>query len=275
MAPFAWPLCVCVLFLILGLVFLFRHQDDISHLLSRTKHIGKSGLTTSDTIGSNGLPINPSLVMGENGTGFVVYASNFASFNIGGGSANWNYPVNQSISSISYARGGGIVLADSQGNQIPIDSTGTVGSSVALSASVLQPSWTGDWQGAFPGFNIGLATIVAPVMDWGESVWAAAGGSPTPASEAFQMAPFPPLPSCPGAQTPCTLEALGGAMVSLRQLMAGSCPNCSSKVFNRVGSSYNQPDFSTFLQLTPRFYNGALSSLPAENVCDSQGFRDG
>jgi hypothetical protein len=49
MAPFAWPLCVCVLFLILGLVFLFRHQDDISHLLSRTKHIGKSGLTTSDT----------------------------------------------------------------------------------------------------------------------------------------------------------------------------------------------------------------------------------
>jgi hypothetical protein len=49
MEPFAWPLCVCTVFLILGLVFLFRHHDDVSRLLGRTRHIGKGGLTTSDT----------------------------------------------------------------------------------------------------------------------------------------------------------------------------------------------------------------------------------
>jgi hypothetical protein len=49
MEPFAWPICVCAVSLILGLFFLLRHREDISHLLSRTKHIGKSGLTTSDT----------------------------------------------------------------------------------------------------------------------------------------------------------------------------------------------------------------------------------
>jgi hypothetical protein len=63
-------------------------------------------------------------------------------------------------------------------------------------------------------------------------------------------------------------------MNSLRLLMAGSCPNCASQVFNsKLGSSYNQTDFSKFLQLTPRFYNGTRSSLPAKSVCDSQGLR--
>jgi hypothetical protein len=49
MSSFAWPLCVCAMILILGLVLIFRHHDDLSRLIGRTKHIGKGGITTSDT----------------------------------------------------------------------------------------------------------------------------------------------------------------------------------------------------------------------------------
>jgi hypothetical protein len=225
---------------------------------------------TQVAFGANGLPINPTFVLGENGIAFASYGTNFASFNLSSGSANWNYAASQGINSISYANGGGIVLADKQGNQIPIDSNGNAGSSVPLSASFLQPSWTGDWQGAFGSSGIVLASIVAPVMDWGPSVWAAPAGSPTPASAAFQMSPFPPLLSCPGEQTPCTLEALGGAMVALRQLMAGSCSACATAL-GKVGSSYTTSAFSTFLMRTPRFYDGTRSSLKLGSVCDTAG----
>jgi len=49
MTAFAWPLCVCGALLILGLVILVPQRDAIGALIRRTKHIGKGGLTTSDT----------------------------------------------------------------------------------------------------------------------------------------------------------------------------------------------------------------------------------
>jgi hypothetical protein len=49
MSAFAWPICVCLTILILGLVILFRHHDAISRFIDRTKHIGKAGVTTSDS----------------------------------------------------------------------------------------------------------------------------------------------------------------------------------------------------------------------------------
>jgi hypothetical protein len=48
MSSFAWPLCICLTVLILGLVILFRHHAAISRFIDRTKHIGKAGVTTSD-----------------------------------------------------------------------------------------------------------------------------------------------------------------------------------------------------------------------------------
>jgi len=224
----------------------------------------------------DGLPVNPALVLGENGIGFATYGSgNIVSFNVASGAVNWNYNGPQSVSSIFYSNGGGLILIDGQSNQVPIDPSGNAGTPIPMAFADLQPSWDGSWQGASTSSGVSMASVAAPVMDWGNSLWAAQKGSPSPASGSFQMPPFPPLSSCPGAQTPCTLEALGGAMVALRQLMAGgtgTCPNCASQVFGKVGSSYDQTDFSTFLQLTPRFYDGTRSSLPANSVCDSQGF---
>lgn len=49
MSAFAWPICVCLTILILGLVVLYRHHDAIGRFIDRTKHIGKAGVTTSDS----------------------------------------------------------------------------------------------------------------------------------------------------------------------------------------------------------------------------------
>lgn len=49
MPAFAWPFSVCALILVLGLVILFQHRDAIGRFIDRTKHIGKAGVTTSDT----------------------------------------------------------------------------------------------------------------------------------------------------------------------------------------------------------------------------------
>ncbi len=49
MSAFAWPICVCLTVLILGLVILFRHHEAIGRFIDRTKHIGKAGVTTTDS----------------------------------------------------------------------------------------------------------------------------------------------------------------------------------------------------------------------------------
>jgi IPT/TIG domain/Bacterial Ig-like domain (group 2)/Galactose oxidase, central domain/Kelch motif len=221
--------------------------------------------------GSDGLPVYPALVLGENGTAFATYGTSVQSFDIGSGAQHWNYQSPQGVSSIFYANGGGLTVVDSQSNQTPVDSSGNAGTVVALpSLNLLQPSWMGAWQGAIGGSNVGLATVAAPVMDWGHSFWAAEMGSPAPASSSVEMPMFPPLQSCPGAQTPCTYEALGGAMVALRQKMAGSCTSCAAAI-SLVGSSFTQQAFSSFLGRTPRFYDGTRSYLKISSVCDTQG----
>ena len=48
MAPFAWPISVCLLLLILGLVVLLQHRESIGRLIGRTTSIGKGGLTTAE-----------------------------------------------------------------------------------------------------------------------------------------------------------------------------------------------------------------------------------
>jgi hypothetical protein len=223
--------------------------------------------------GSNGLPVNPSFVLGENGTAFVAYTSNFASFNFSGGVANWNYAVSQGISSISYANGGGIILADSQGNQTPIDSTGTAGTSVPLSASLLQASWTGNWQGAFPSSNIPLASITAPGLDWGPSGWASAGGNPSPSGTSIKMPIYPPLQGCI-APTICASNALVTGLNALYSTLNGNCPDCGKYVFTKIGSSGDQAKFAAFVNRKPNFYDGTRSTLPLQSISGDMATAD-
>jgi hypothetical protein len=61
--------------------------------------------------GNDGLPVNPTLVLGENGAVFVSYGANITSFELSTGLANWNYqaPSQTGLSLISYSNGGGLV----------------------------------------------------------------------------------------------------------------------------------------------------------------------
>ncbi|GEM_PF-5582421 len=55
------------------------------------------------TLGPDNLPINPTLVLGENGTAFASYGSNVTSFQLPSGSPNWNYqaPPQNGLSAIA------------------------------------------------------------------------------------------------------------------------------------------------------------------------------
>jgi Bacterial Ig-like domain (group 2)/Glucodextranase, domain B len=70
------------------------------------------------------LPLDLPLVQGENGTAFVSYGSNATSFNVNGGSANWNYPAAQqsAVAIDSSASGNGLLakLTDQTGMDTPI-----------------------------------------------------------------------------------------------------------------------------------------------------------
>ena len=218
--------------------------------------------------GANGLPVNPSLILGESGIAFASYNSNLTSFYLSAGSAIWNYAYTQGVSSVSYADGGGLTLADAVGNQVPIDSGGNAGPAIALSATLLQPSWSGVWQGAFGGSNIGLASISAPFMDWGHSFWAAQGGSPSPSGVSKEMSWFPVLPNCPGTQQPCIYNALGDLITRLQDPAISSL--AQTNIFNRLGrdangNQYTTAGFVTYLRnMQPRFYDGLRSTYCSE-----------
>jgi hypothetical protein len=225
---------------------------------------------------NNAIPIDLSLVLGENGVAFVTYpnGTNVASFNLNTGAVNWNYQNTQGIRSVSYTNGGGLTVIDGQSNQIAVDSTGNAGASVALSSlSIIQSTWTGAWQAAIPASNSGLAGIAASAMDWGHSFWGAFQGSPSQNGGSAEMPWFPPLASClntslrPPISCPGPQEAVTSALTSLKALVGKACLTCASFVFQPLGSIDDQTKFSNFLNLNPGLYDGTRSDMPLSKMC--------
>jgi len=217
---------------------------------------------------NTGIPTDLPLVGGENGTAFVSYGSNLASFNVNGGSSNWNYPSSAGITSAAYTNGGGLTVVDAQSNVTPLDSGGNAGTSVALpSVGSIQPAWDGTWQGTIPGSNIGAAAIQLPLLNWGNSLWAwLLRGSPSENGKATQMPYLGLLPTCPGAQTPCAQEALDDAIGSLRSLVSGNCPQCQTYVYSQPNLGLTQTTHSQYLARSYKFYDATNSSALAGDV---------
>jgi hypothetical protein len=219
--------------------------------------------------GSNGLPINFPMVLGENGTAFVSYGANVASFNLNSGTLNWNYPNGQGVNSMFYANGGGLTLIAGQSNQIPVDASGNAGTSVALSPfSLLQPNWFGDWQGAMASSNIGLAGVVAPQMDWGHSTSVTDSGSPSKNGASIEMSWFPVLPNCTGTEKPCIYNAVDDLVVRLTDPTISGL--AQTNIFNKLGNDSNgnplrTAGFIAYLRNNrPRIYDGLRSTYCSE-----------
>jgi hypothetical protein len=217
---------------------------------------------------NTGIPLELPLVLGENSTAFVSYGTNVTSFNLNGGSTNWNYQNTQGIGSMSYTNGGGLTLIDGQSNQIPLDASGNAGPSVSFSSfSFLQPSWTGAWQGAVVSSSIALASISAPFMDWGNSFWVTQMGSPSPTGTSVENPWFPSLDHCtstPGCigHYEAIYNALQDLIVRLKDPVVGAL--AQSKIFNNLGSDANG---------NPATTNGFLAYLSNQKPLVYDGVR--
>jgi PQQ-like domain len=131
---------------------------------------------------TTGLPINPPLVLGENGTAFVSYGTNVVSFNVSSGAVNWNYQApSQTALSLVAAISGGALLAGSTDNigtqTISLfDALGQPASSVG-GFPAFSYSWSSDWY-AIPASTV-FASISGTSYDLANSDWTMPEGSPS------------------------------------------------------------------------------------------------
>jgi hypothetical protein len=110
--------------------------------------------------GNDGLPINPTLVLGENGTVFGSYGTNITSFNLSTGLANWNYqaPSQTGLSLISYSNGGGLVAKSTTNGTdtvVRFDSGGNATSDDWTGSRVDYDATKALWIGALPSAGLG------------------------------------------------------------------------------------------------------------------------
>ena len=92
---------------------------------------------TTTTTGPYGLPLTPSLVLGEGGTAFAAYGNNVASFTLASGAGNWNYDAGSAITFFGYNAAAGLTLVDALKNQTGISSSGATDWSLSLASCLV------------------------------------------------------------------------------------------------------------------------------------------
>lgn len=118
--------------------------------------------------GADGLPINPTLVMGENGIVFASYGANITAFNLGSGSVSWNYPAasQSSLSLISYSNGGGLVAKTTTSGADTVLRFDSGGNATAEAWTGSNVDYSGDksfWIGDLP--STGFGDVSARAVD--------------------------------------------------------------------------------------------------------------
>ena len=132
--------------------------------------------------GSNGLPINPTFVVGQNNTAVASYGTNLTSFSFSSGSANWNYSGSgqNSVSLDEFTSDGGLTINDAAVGAVQLDPSGNILGSASYLQGLLPFTMT-----SWVGFNgAGLADVLSP--NGSNSIpntvlptsWPAPGGDP-------------------------------------------------------------------------------------------------
>jgi hypothetical protein len=178
------------------------------------------------TIGPNGLPVNPALVLGQNGTAFASDGATVASFDLDSGLANWGYPApaQTTVSLLAAIDNGGIAINNSQQGIFELDTTGSAVQITSGSAlSRIGYSWGGAWN-AFSGLN--SAGVVLPLAVDFANLWATPAGTPSQSNspdalcdclvETTDPDPPPPPATCPI----CNLAG--------NTILPGQPPSCTS-----------------------------------------------
>jgi hypothetical protein len=127
--------------------------------------------------GSNGLPVNPELVLGEGSTGFYSFGGSAVAFNVGSGTVIYNYaPAQTGVSILSATAGNGLVVATNQAgaqNVVNLDNTGAVTTTSTAGAGG-HFSWRETWNALFSG---GIGGIYKTPLPLANSFWAMPGGN--------------------------------------------------------------------------------------------------
>lgn len=140
------------------------------------------------SLGPDGLPLNLSLLLGENGTAFATDAMSsgdrtdgegpkIVSFNPTSGAVNWTYQVSSTSDSlplITAISGNGLEVNDFQNGVMQLDSHGNASQITGVLGGAAQSSWNGDWtlqnsQGVSAPL---ISSITLP-----DSFWAMPGGN--------------------------------------------------------------------------------------------------
>jgi hypothetical protein len=222
-----------------------------------------------------------SMVLGENGAAYITDTQTIQAFDITSGQSLWAYtsPAVGGIDMIASATNGVLVAKEFDDNNfetvVRLDSSGQPtydgsGSSTPSSGfgTLLQSSWTGHLVG-LPSGAEGLAGLATPIVDWAHSFWAAEGGSPSPAGASVEMPWFPPLATCPGAQTPCAGDAIEDAFSSLQTLIAKGCSsgsNCQTYVLGKSQLGLTTTNFANYLSRPHHFYDATRSHAKVGDV---------
>jgi hypothetical protein len=112
-------------------------------------------------------------------------------------------------------------------------------------------SWLGD------GYNFGSIEEIYFIGPRLAATFAALlAGNASANATAVKQQQYAPLPSCPGAQTPCAKEAIDAALAALVTTLTKDCALCQANIFDKV--SIKQADFANYLQ-NAKFYDGTTS----------------
>jgi hypothetical protein len=190
----------------------------------------------------------------------------------------WNQPgCTPQIATID----GGVIAQSSSGQSVTFDTNGDqTGQTSPLSPNLTQysggqwPGWLGNSLGSSYAISFGTATSLASTtIDYANTYAALLGGNHSGTSVSAQQEWFPPLPTCPGATTPCAKEALVAARDSLvvKLVFDGGCPNCWAEVFSKLPSSSSQRGFASYMGLSPTFLDGTRSNAPTVVLCGNPG----
>lgn len=236
---------------------------------------------TNFKLGSDGLPIEPMLVLGENGVAFATDGQTsgdstngegpkVASFNLASGALNWFYqePSTASVLSIMTAiDGNGLEVNDSLNGVVQFNSSGNASSVTGSLGGVAQPSWSGNWnlqntQGTWGPF-ISSITLA-------DSFWAMPGGNESANGSAIEQIStnqtqgtaeqLPPSNAAP----PCIFW---GQQVPPPPILPPLCSNYNAIELSTIASP--SQIFSTYIQT---FLGLQAQSNPNDNVATvSQG----
>ena len=149
-------------------------------------------------LGQDGLPLSPSLVLGENGVAFATDGSStgdstnpslgpkISSIMLTSGAVNWSYQVGtqSKVSIMASEKGNGIEIDDTQAGVTHLDSNGNPSQVAAPPGGIAQNSWYGHWYVQNPE---GTDLVKLPTVDLPASFWAVPGGNQSSNGAAIQQ----------------------------------------------------------------------------------------